>query len=107
MIRIHLSLTGEEATKIKSNMEYLKMKNRSAYIRKMATDGQCLFVDPRGVRELTRLMSIAGNNLNQYARRANEVGDIYRNDIRDLQEKFQEILDNQRDIIKYYAGEHD
>ena len=27
--------------------------------------------------------------------------------IRDLQEKFQEILDNQRDIIQYYAGEHE
>lgn len=106
MIRIHLSLTEEEAAKIKSNMDYLNMKNRSAYIRKMATDGQCLIVEPKGVRELTRLMHIAGNNLNQYAKRANEVGDIYRNDIFDLQKKFQEIIENQRDIIKYYAGEH-
>lgn len=107
MIAIHITLSEEELEKIEKNMDYLKMRNRSAYIRKMATDGQCRIVDPKGVRELTRLMHIAGNNLNQYAKRANEVGDIYRNDIRDLQEKFQEILDNQRDIIKYYAGEHD
>lgn len=107
MIRIHLTLSEEEAAKIKRNMEYLSMKNRSAYIRKMATDGQCLIVDPKGVHELTRLMHIAGNNLNQYARRANEVGDIYRNDIYDLQKKFNEIIHNQKKIIAYYAGEHD
>ena len=64
-------------------------------------------MDLTDVKEMIRLLRINSNNLNQYAKRANEVGDIYRNDIRDLQEKFQEILDNQRDIIQYYAGEHE
>ena len=74
MIAIHITLSEEDINKIEKNMEYLNMKNRSAYIRKMATDGRCQVVDPSGLLELNRLMHIAGNNLNQCAKRDNQVG---------------------------------
>lgn len=103
MIAIHITLSEEDINIIEKNMEYLNMKNRSAYIRKMATDGRCQVVDPSGLLELNRLMHIAGNNLNQYAKRANQVGAVYRNDILELQEKFQEIIDNQRIMIESFT----
>ena len=41
-----------------------------------------------------------GNNLNQYARRANTDGSIYEEDIRDLQEQFGKIFAAGKDILE-------
>ena len=48
--------------------------------------------------------NMCGNNLNQYAKRANENGSIYAADIMDLQEQFQEILDIERSIFLKLAA---
>lgn len=103
MIAIHITLSEKDMEKIEKNMEYLNMKNRSAYIRKMATDGMCQVVDPSGILELNRLMHIAGNNLNQYAKRANSNGAVYRGDMQELQKKFQEIVDHQKILIESFT----
>ena len=43
-------------------------------------------------KEILRLVSISSNNLNQYARRANETGSIYLADIKELQESHKQII---------------
>jgi len=48
------------------------IRNREAYLRKMVLDGYILRLDLSEVREMTRLLSNATNNLNQIAKRANE-----------------------------------
>ena len=40
---------------------------------------------------MTTLLSRCGNNLNQYAKRANQTGSIYEEDIRDLKNQFDRI----------------
>jgi len=78
--------------------------NMSAYIRKMALDGLCICLDLKDIRSLTEQVARCGNNLNQYAKRANENGSIYAADIMDLQEQFQEILDTERSIFLKLAA---
>ncbi|MDO4648544.1 MAG: plasmid mobilization relaxosome protein MobC, partial [Eubacteriales bacterium] len=39
------------------------------------------------------------NNLNQYAKRANETGSIYAEDIRDLQFRLDEIWEKQSELL--------
>jgi hypothetical protein len=44
------------------------------------------------LHELMRLLSICSNNLNQYAKRANTDGSIYREDIEDLRTRFDDLF---------------
>ena len=43
--------------------------------------------------------SICSNNLNQYAKRANKTGSIYRADIEDLQKRLEEIWTDMREVL--------
>ena len=56
---------------------------------KMALDGYCIRLDLQDVKALVSLLRICSNNLNQYAKRANETGSIYRADIEDLQKRLE------------------
>ncbi|MGB4963344.1 MAG: plasmid mobilization relaxosome protein MobC, partial [Fusicatenibacter saccharivorans] len=42
--------------------------------------------------------------LNQYAKRANESGSIYAEDIRDLQKRLEELWEMQKLILKRLSG---
>ena len=76
------------------------VRNRCAYLRKMAIDGYYICVELSDVKEMVRLLRIYGNNLNQIARRANEGDSIYRNDIEDLQKNMQELWKMMRQILE-------
>ena len=72
--QILIKVTHEEKEKIRQRMEEMGVKNRSAFLRKMAIDGYCVKLDLSDVNEMVRLLRYAGNNLNQYAKKANETG---------------------------------
>ena len=96
---IYIRIAPEERKRIEAKMAELGIHNMSAYIRKMALDGLCIHLDLKDIRSLTEQIARIGNNLNQYAKRANEDGSIYARDIAVLQEKFQEILETERCIL--------
>lgn len=96
---IHVLLSKSEMDRIRMKMEELGVKNMSAYLRKMALDGYCVRLDLKDVQELVRLLHICSNNLNQYAKRANETLSIYAADIQDLQGRFDELLSVGKEIL--------
>ena len=102
--QILIKVTHEEKEKIRQRMEEMGVKNRSAFLRKMAIDGYCVKLDLSDVNEMVRLLRYAGNNLNQYAKKANETGSIYADDIRDLQERFEELWEMAKAILARLAG---
>ena len=61
------------------------------FYSKMALDGICIRLDLKDVRQLVSMLQRCTNNLNQYAKRANETGSIYAADIEDLQKRLDEI----------------
>lgn len=89
---IYVRVTKDEWKQIHERMAEAGMKNMSAFIRKMALNGYLIKLDLTDVKEVLRLLHINSNNLNQYAKRANETGSIYKADIKDLQKSHQEIL---------------
>ena len=97
-------LTEEDRRKIHEKMNGFGIQNMSAYIRKMAIDGYCINLDLGDVRQMVNLLSRCGNNLNQYAKRANRDGSIYLEDIRDLQHQFTEIQETTRAILETLSG---
>ena len=73
---IILRLTKTEKNRIYEKMLGMGIRSLSAYIRKMALDGYCLNLDLPQLRRMAYLLQMCSNNLNQYAKRANESGKI-------------------------------
>lgn len=96
---VHVLLSSSERERICLKMEELGIKSMSAYLRKMALDGYCVRLELQDVQELVRLLHICSNNLNQYAKRANETRSIYGADIQDLQGRFDELLSMGKEIL--------
>ena len=78
---LKIRISPEDKERIKSKMEDAGVLNMSAYIRKMALDGIRIRLDLKDVRQLTIMLRRCSDNLNQYAKRANETGSIYAADI--------------------------
>ena len=97
---VYARVTPEEWDLIRERMREAGMTNTSAYIRKMALNGYVINVDLGDVKEVLRLLRINSNNLNQYAKRANETSSIYEADIKDLQKGHQEILARMGEILE-------
>ena len=100
--KILIAVTPEQRELIKRKMKEAGIINMSAYVRKMAIDGLIIRVDTSDLNELTRVVQVNANNLNQYTKRANETGSIYLEDIKELneqQEKIWEALRNVWDVF--------
>ena len=89
----------DELELIEEKMAALGFRNREADLRKMAVDGYCIRLDLQELRELTKLMRAVSNNLNQYARWANESGEVSHRDMRNILEKFEAIYDTEKKIL--------
>lgn len=90
-VHFHFWANEEEAALIRERMAASGVVSLGAYMRKMAIDGYFVHLDLADVRELVSLLRRCSNNLNQYARRANETGSIYAADIADTQARLEEI----------------
>lgn len=102
-ITIKIRLTEAERDLIAEKMAAANIHNREAYMRKMILDGYVVRVDFSDVRELSRLLRTATNNLNQIAKRANETHSVYESDIRDLQDNYEKLWESAEDIMKKLA----
>ena len=93
-------VTPSEAAKIRERMNNAGIKKPGAYLRKMAIDGYIIRMDLEDLKEVTRLMRITSNNINQYAKKANETGSIYLQDIQDVKDTQQKMWEQLRDILE-------
>ena len=84
-------------------MRQVGVKNLSAYIRKMAMDGYCVNLDLKDVREMVSLLRRCSNNLNQYAKKANQTGSIYAADIEDLRTRLNDIWKQSAKVMETIA----
>ncbi len=82
---IPLRLTDQEREVITSKMNQAGISKIAVYVRKMALDGYVLTLDMPELREMISLLRYSSNNLNQIAKRANETGRVYDNDLHDIQ----------------------
>ena len=96
---LHVLLTPAEMGRIGRKMREAGIRNRSAYIRKMALDGYVINLDMSDIRKLTSLLRSCSNNLNQIAKRANATGSVFGADIADMQAKQEEIWEAAKEIL--------
>ena len=72
-------------------MKEAGIENMSAFVRKMAIDGYVIHLDLSDVKEVSRLLRINANNINQCAKRANETGNIYYGEIKRIQAQQEQL----------------
>lgn len=97
--RIELRVTEDELMKIRDRMKEAGISSLTAYLVRMALHGYVIVMDLSDLKEILRLLQISGNNLNQYARKANETGSIYHEDIEELKNNQKEILQEMRKML--------
>ena len=97
---LHFRVTPQELDRINTKREEIGIRSLSAYLRKMAMDGYCVNLDLMDVKTMTTLLRRCSNNLNQYAKKANETGSIYAEDIQDLQTRLDEVWELQKELLK-------
>lgn len=101
---VTLRFTEQERELIAEKMTAADILNREAYLRKMALDGYVLRLDLSGIDELVRLLPNATNNLNQIAKRVNETGNIYEDDIKDIKNHYNGVWEQANEILRSLAN---
>ena len=100
---IFLKITPEDRMRIREKMDEAGVTNMSAFIRKMAIDGYVIKLDLTDIKEVSRLLRINSNNINQYAKRANETGNIYLEDIKEIQDQQEKLWEIMKEILQRLA----
>ena len=87
-IGLYFKVSPEEEAMIQKKMEQAGIRNKRAYLRKMAVDGYIVHVDMGSMMELIRLLRSVAGNTNQIARRCNETRNLYAEDVEDLRKSY-------------------
>ena len=99
-IQLKVRVTPEERAMIETKMAQLGTTNMGAYLRKMAIDGYVVKLDLPELREMVSLLRRSSNNLNQLARRANETGRIYPEDLADIRQNLAQLWESAKEILR-------
>lgn len=97
--QLHFRVSKPELERIRNKMEASGILSISSYLRKMALDGYCLHLDLPQLRRMAYLLQMCSNNLNQYAKVANENGQIYTADLEDLRARLDELISVSKQIL--------
>ncbi len=102
--KLKFRISAEEVERIKIKMEDAGILSMSAYVRKMALDDICVRMDLGDVRQLVILLRRCNNNLEQYARKAIETGNVHAAEIANLQNHLDEIWELSRQSLACLAA---
>ena len=97
--QINIRLSAKERALIEKRMKEMGIKNMSAFMLKMALNGYCVKLDLKDLKELLFLLRMCSNNLNPYAKKANETGSIYQRDIVDLSARLDRLWFSSKEIV--------
>lgn len=101
--KLHFRVSKPELERIRNKMEASGILSIGSYLRKMALDGYCLHLDLPQLRRMAYLLQMCSNNLNQYAKVANENGQIYTADLEDLRARLDELISIGKQILSRLA----
>lgn len=87
--RLEIKLTKEEKSLFEEKRKLAKCRNMSHFIRKCVLEKEIYQVDLDPFRDLQGLLSDATNNINQIAKRVNQTGIIYKDDIQDMKKEIE------------------
>ena len=103
-VQIIIRVTEEERALIEEKMQQIPTLNLSAYARKMLIDGYIITLDLQEVKGHTAQLQKIGVNVNQIAKRINETGRIYTDDMDELKRLMDEVWRLERRLLLQFKG---
>ena len=85
-VRVKTYLTEEELQMLHKRMAQMGTTNREAYMRKMAIDGYVVRLELPEFKEYVALQKIYSKRFNEIAKRVNETGRLYPEDVAEMKE---------------------
>ena len=103
-VQIIIRVTEKERALIEEKMQQIPTLNLSAYARKMLIDGYIITLDLQEVKGHTAQLQKIGVNINQIAKRINETGQIYADDMDEIKRVMEEIWRLERRLLLQFKG---
>lgn len=103
-VQIIIRVTEEERALIEEKMQQIPTLNLSAYARKMLIDGYIITLDLQEVKGHTAQLQKIGVNINQIAKRINETGQIYADDMDEMERFMEEVWRLERRLLLQFKG---
>lgn len=104
---IFFRVTEEERQIIEQKMELIGTQDLGVYLRRMAIYGYMIEIDMEPLNRLSVELSRTGNNINQLAKRANETGSVYGEDIEKIALDVKDIKSYLRQFMKAIINDFD
>ena len=102
-MQIIIRVTEEERALIEEKMQQIPTLNLSAYARKMLIDGY-ITLDLQEVKGHTAQLQKIGVNINQIAKRINETGRIYADDMDEIKRAMEEVWRLERRLLLQFKS---
>lgn len=103
-VQIIIRVTEEERMLIEEKMQQIPTLNLSAYARKMLINGYIIMLDLQEVKAHTAQLQKIGVNVNQIAKRINETGRIYADDMDEIKRVMEEVWRLERRLLLQFKG---
>ncbi len=103
-VQIIIRVTEEERSLIEEKMQQIPTLNLSAYARKILIDGYIITLDLQEVKGHTAQLQKIGVNVNQIAKRINETGRIYADDMNEIKRVMEEVWRLERRLLLQFKG---
>ena len=103
-VHIIVRVTEDERALIEEKMKQIPTINLSTYARKMLIDGYIILLEMSEIKAHTAQLQKIGVNINQIAKRINETGRIYTDDMDELKRLMDEVWRLERRLLLQFKG---
>ena len=103
-VQIIIRVTEEERALIEEKMQQIPTLNLSAYARKILIDGYIITLDLQEVKGHTAQLQKIGVNINQIAKRINETGRIYADNMDEIKRAMEEVWRLERRLLLQFKS---
>ena len=104
--QLKIWVSPEEQELIRQKMAEFGTDNMGAFVRKMVIDGYIVKLDLPELQEIIRLLGSIANNVNQIARRVNAGGNVYKEDLEDINTNLDQNYKMLRKVMKSLSKIH-
>ena len=103
-VQIIVRVTEDERALIEEKMKQIPTINLSTYARKMLIDGYIILLEMSEIKAHTAQLQKIGVNIKQIAKRSNETGRIYTDDMDELKRLMDEVWRLERRLLLQFKG---
>ena len=104
--QLKIWISREEQDMIRQKMAEFGTDNMGAFVRKMVIDGYIIKLDLPELQEIIRLLGSIANNVNQIARRVNAGGNVYKEDLEEVNANLDQNYKMLRKVMKSLSKIH-